>query len=258
MIPDNEIMKANYTVKELSSSSGVSVRTLHHYDEIGLLSPMQRSGAGYRIYGQKELLRLQQILFYKELEVPLKEIGRILDDPDFDESIALIGHKQALLKRRVQLDNLLKTIDRTLLKLEEDKMITDKELYQGFTEEQIKRYEKEIEDNFDPKLVAESKRRIKKMSKNEWANVKAEMEEINKELAQALNSGFSFDSKEVQNLVSRHYKWVNNFYTPTKEVYRGLGDLYVTNPEFKESYEKYGMGLAAFLSSAIKKYSESL
>ena len=251
-------MKTHYTVRDLAKLSGVSVRTLHHYDEIGLLAPETRSDSGYRLYGQRELLRLQQILFYRELEVPLKEIARIMDDPNFDEREALHGHRNTLQNRQVRLGGLIATIDRTLLKLEGKEMVTDKELYEGFTDEQIKRYEKEVSENYDPGLVAESKKRTKKMSKDQWAAVKKEGESINKELAQALGSGLSPDATEVQALVLRHHRWIENFYSASKEVYLGLGQLYVTNSEFRDHYEKYGTGLADYLNTAIKKYAKGI
>jgi DNA-binding transcriptional MerR regulator len=116
-------MDQNYTVKQLAKMAGISVRTLHLYDELKLLRPAIRTRAGYRMYGEKELLRLQQILFYKELDFPLKNIGQILDEPDFDIIQALEGHKKALGIKKARINTLLKTIDNTLKTLKNKTML---------------------------------------------------------------------------------------------------------------------------------------
>src|SRR5512135_267261 len=130
-----------YTVQQLARMAGVSVRTLHHYDHIGLLKPSARTAAGYRLYGEADLLRLQQILFFRELDFPLADIQAILDDPGFDQVKALRDHRQLLQHEADRLGRLLKTIEQTISRLTEDNMtmtpMTDEELYEGFTPEQI-------------------------------------------------------------------------------------------------------------------------
>jgi len=140
-----------YTISQLAKMAGVSARTLRHYDQIGLLEPSSRSAAGYRQYERRDLLRLQQILFFRELDFPLGEIQAILDDPDFDQVQALEGHRQRLQRRMARLSQLLHTLDKTLLQLTEDNMtLTDEELYEGFTKEQRERYEREANELYDP------------------------------------------------------------------------------------------------------------
>lgn len=251
-------MKKQYTVKELASLSGVSVRTLHHYDDVGLLSPATRSDSGYRLYGQKELLRLQQILFYKELEVPLKEISRIIDDPEFDEKEALLNHKVALRKRKDRLDNLILTIDKTIHKMEGDDMVTDKELYAGFSEEQIKRYEQEIVESYGENVFQTSQKNIKKMSKQQWASLKTDEENICKKMASFMSSGTQVDDINVQEVVKQHHSWIENFYPAGKEVYSGLADLYASHPGFQKHYEKHEKGLSDYMKAAMLRYSENL
>ena len=169
-------MKA-YTVSQLAQMAGVSVRTLHHYDQIGLLAPWSRTEAGYRLYAEAELLRLQQILFFKELDLPLAEVRQILDDPGFDQVTALKQHRQLLNGRMERLTRLLNTIDRTIDRLREDDMtLTDEELYEGFTTEQAERYKREAREMYDPALVKESERRVKGMSRAQWQAVKDEGE----------------------------------------------------------------------------------
>ena len=245
-------MKA-YTVSQLANMAGVSVRTLHHYDQIGLLQPATRTAAGYRLYGEPELLRLQQILFFKELDMPLDEVRQILDDPGFDQVTALGQHRQALQLRMQRLARLLTTIDRTIDKLTEyDMAVTDEELYEGFTEEQIERYEREVREMYDPALVQESQRRLKKMSSAQWQAVKAEGETVTTGIA-ALADREPGDP-EVQALIARHHAWIENFYPCSAEVYRGLGQGYVEHPEFRAFYEKVRPGLADFMQSAMNHY----
>ena len=249
-------MKA-YTVSQLAKMAGVSVRTLHHYDQIGLLAPSARTEAGYRLYGEPELLRLQQILFFKELDLPLAEVRQILDDPRFDQVAALEHHRQMLHRRMARLARLLKTSDRTIDRLtEEDMTLTDKELYEGFTTEQIERYKREAREMYDPALVEESERRVKKMSRDQWQAVGAEGEAVTTGLA-ALADREPGDP-EVQALIARHHAWIENFYPCSAEIYRGLGQGYVEHPEFRAFYEKYRPGLADFMSAAMNHYASQV
>ena len=252
-----ETVREAYTVGQLAKMAGVSVRTLHHYDEIGLLGPLDRTAAGYRLYGEQDLLRLQQILFFRELDFALDEIRHILDDPDFDPLAALASHRRLLQERAARIGRLLNTIDRTIAKLTEDDMdekVTDEELYAGFTDEQVQRYEREVREQYDPELVAESNRRVRNMSKAQWQALLGEGEEINQGLAALMDR--DADDPEVQALIARHYTMMNQFYSVSAEGYRGLGQLYVTNDEFRAYYDKYGPGLADFLQPAMAYYAE--
>ena len=252
-----EVTVKAYTVSQLAKMAGVSVRTLHHYDHIGLLEPSARTEAGYRLYGQRELLRLQQILFFKELDMPLAEVRRILDDPGFDQVAALEHHRHLLHRRMVRLTRLLKTIDKTIDRLTEDDMtLTDEELYEGFTTEQIERYKREARQMYDPALVEESERRVKKMSRAEWQAVGAEGEAVTTALA-ALADRQPGDA-EVQKLIARHHAWIENFFPCSAEVYRGLGRGYAEHPEFRAFYEKYRPGLADFMAAAMEHYADQV
>jgi len=246
-----------YTVSQVAKMAGVSVRALHHYDQIGLLKPSARTGAGYRLYGEPELLRLQQILFFKELDMPLGEVRQILDDPGFDQMAALEHHRQLLHRRMERLKRLLKTIDRTIDKLTEDDMtLTDEELYEGFTTEQIERYKREAREMYGPAQVEESEQRVKKMSRAEWKAVGAEGEAVTTALA-ALADREPGDA-EVQALIARHHAWIENFYPCSAEIYRGLAQGYVEHPEFRAFYEKYRPGLADFMSAAMNHYADQV
>ena len=249
-------MKA-YTVSQLARMAGVSVRTLHHYDHIDLLKPSTRTAAGYRLYREPELLRLQQILFFKELDVPLDEIRGILDDPAFDPIRTLQDHRQRLKKETARLNRLLNTIDRTLERLTEEEShmtLTDEELYEGFTPEQVERYNREAQEMYDPELVRESWKRIRNMSKEQWQAVKDEGDQVTRLIAELADR--APDDPAVQGLIARHHAWIERFYPASAEVYRGLGQGYASHPEFRATYDKYRPGLADFLQAAMAYYAE--
>lgn len=239
-----------YSVSIVAKIAGISIRTLHHYDKIGLLIPSQRGESRYRYYGKKELYRLQQILFFKELDFPLKKIAKILDDPSFDLEQALAFQKEELEKRKLRLDTLLNTIDKTVEQLkEENKMVTENELYEGFSKDQISEWKQEVEEKYDSKVVAESYENIKKMSKADFKDVKAEQENVAKELALLMDR--PIDSNEVQALIKRHHTTNERFYKTNAKVYKGLADMYVADARFTEFYDKHKTGLAKFLREAM-------
>jgi DNA-binding transcriptional MerR regulator len=245
--------KPTYTVHQLAELAGVSVRTLHHYDQLGLLAPAARTAAGYRLYREPDLLRLQQILFFKELDFPLAQIKEILDQPGFDQLQALRDHRRRLQARGEQIAQLVRTIDKTILKITEaDMELTDAELYEGFSQEQIERYQREAREMYDPKLVEESNRRVRKMSKAQWNAIKQEGDQVTRGLAE-LSERLPGDP-EVQQLIARHHAWIENFYPCSSEIYRGLGQLYVEHPEFRANYDRYRPGLADFMQAAMNYY----
>jgi DNA-binding transcriptional MerR regulator len=246
-----------YTVRQLADMAGVSVRTLHHYDQIGLLAPGSRSPAGYRLYSSQDALRLQQILFFRELGVALEEIGRILDDPAFDPLEALRSHRRLLQERADRMATLLVTVDRTIHHLTVGTMpLTDHELYEGFTQEQIDRYQKEVAEKYDPRIVKESQERVRRMSKPEWQALKAEGEAINQRMAELM--GTPVANAEVQQTVARHFAMIGKFYTVTQEIYRGLAQLYVDHAEFRANYDRVRPGLAVYMQEAMNYYCDRM
>ena len=168
----------------LLQCAGVSVRTLHHYDQIGLLRPASRNHARCRFYGETELLRLRQILLFKELDCSLDDIARIVDSPGFDPVDALEAHRKELKNRAERLDALLETIDKTIKKLKGEKIeMGGEELYGGLSKDQAEAYAQEATRRWDPKLVDEANARVKKWPKEKWATVNRELDEILKQLA---------------------------------------------------------------------------
>jgi DNA-binding transcriptional MerR regulator len=244
-----------HTVRQLATLAGVSVRTLHHNDQIGLLRPAERTEAGYRLYGEGDLLRLQQILLYKELDFPLDDIQRMLDRPGFDLVDALGSHRRNIEQRIERLERLLTTIDKTMEGLKGERMaLTDAELYEGLTKEQAERYEREARATYDPERVAESYRRIRKMTPAQWKDVKAEGQAISVAMAGLMDK--QPGDPEVQKAVARHHAWIECFYSAPANVYGGLGKHYAEHPEFRANYEKVAVGLADFMNAAIAYYCE--
>jgi len=244
-----------YTVKQLAKLAGVSVRTLHHYDQIGLLKPSARSAAGYRQYGEDDLLRLQQILFFKQFDMALSEVQAILDQPDFDRVQALHNHRRLLEKQSTRLTRLIRTIDRTILKLTEaDMSLTDEELFEGFTPEQAERYGREARERWGAESVDEVEQRVRKMSKEQWQAIKTEGQQVTLRMADLI--GRAPDDAEVQQTVAKHHAWIENFYAAPADLYRGLSQLYVEHAEFRAFYEKVRPGLADFMKAAMDVYAD--
>lgn len=245
-----------YTVQQLATLAGVSVRTLHLYDEMGLLKPATRTEAGYRVYGEPELLRLQQILFYKELDVPLAEIRKILDDPSFDTVAALKAHKEALQARGDRISTLLETIDDTLTHLTQHTMTDYKKLYKGFPKGL--EYRNEAIEKYGKDTVENSEKALLNLSKEEMEALTEEQTEVGEGLIALRDEDPT--SAEVQALIARHYKIIERFWgrTPAPEAYKGLGQLYISDPRFARVDGEPNAAYAAFMAAAMAHYADSL
>ena len=255
---NNNDKEKTYLIGELADLAGISIRTLHHYDHVDLLKPSRRDENGYRQYGFKDLLVLQQILFFKELDFPLKQIKRILHNPQTDFLALLHQHKQSLEHRIKRLKTLLATLDKTIQNytMEDAMPLTDAELYEGFSQEQIDRYHREVRLNYDPQFVDQVDRRVRQMSKSQWEAIKQEGELIAQNLTQLMDR----DPREhtVQAWIKRQHAWIENFYPASADVFKGLGEMYATHPEFRAYYDGYARGLADFLKKAINHYAETI
>ncbi len=245
-----------YTVKQLAKISGVSVRTLHHYDEIGLLKPAYKGENQYRYYREEQLLMLQQILFYRELEFSLNDIKNIILSGSFDKVSALKSHRDVLEERLGQVSSLLKTIDKTILRLQGEIQMKDEELYYGFNSEKQKQYEKDL---VSMGVISEEERKqyrkkSEKMTLADETRFKQEGGAINQALIVAMNQKLDPSSQEVQVLIKRHHAWVG--WNPTKEKYIGLSQLYQT-PEFKAFYDKLHPDLLPYLVRAMLIFAEA-
>jgi|MDTD01.1.fsa_nt_gb DNA-binding transcriptional MerR regulator len=245
-----------YTVKKLSKIAGISVRTLHHYDEIGLLKPSIRTDASYRLYGHKELVRLQQILFYKELDFPLRTIQELLNHPSFDNLQALQNHRKALIERKNRLATLLKTIDNTILTLKgEQKMLTNDELYAGFSKNTAQTIRQEAIEKYGVETVQTTENNLRKMDKAQFEALKKEGEDIATAIAQLMHLAPS--DEKVQEQIHRHHLHIVQMWggavekSKVLETYKGLADLYVQDNRF---YADIKMGFNSFISQAMLHY----
>ena len=250
-----------YTVKEVAKLSGVTVRALHHYDQVGLLKPAQVGENGYRYYGREELLRLQQILLHRELELPLEAIAEVLDRPGFDRLAALKRHRKALSQKAARYRRLLQTLDRTLAALEGEMQMKDEDLYKGFAPEKQAEYEAELVDRFGEPARASieaSRKAMKGWSKADWERQGGEYAEVEAGVAKALAQGLPADSDEVRALIRRHHAWVALMWSraPKREAYEGLGQLYIEHPDFHARYEAVEPGLAEYLAEAMRSFAE--
>jgi DNA-binding transcriptional MerR regulator len=248
-----------YTIGELATLAGVSVRTLHHYDQIGLLHPGARDPENdYRLYDRDDLLVLQQILFFRELDFPLKQIKKILADPTTDRLSLLRQHHHNLGLRIGQLQTLQSTLEKTIQNIQEENSmpLTDKELYEGFDQETVERYQKEVNETYDPEIVALANRNARKLTKAEWAAVKAEGQAISEGFAGLMDRDPA--DPEVQAFAARQHAWVEHFYPVSAETFRGRGELYTSHPEFRANYEKVAPGLAEFMQKAMAVYADTV
>lgn len=257
-----ENRQKNYSVKQLATLSGVSVRTLHYYDEIGLLTPLERTEAGYRFYSETELLKLQQILFYKELDIPLKEIIEILNDPEFNLVHALEQHKVTLQTRKNKVEDLLVTINKTIDHLKQKTFMKPEELYEGLPKETAEAYRKEAVESFGKEAVEKSEKALLKMSKDEFKALGREQQEIGDALFELMKTEKP-ESDEVQKLIARHYVVIRKCWgthgSSDKQAlpYAGLGELYVSDERYTMKDGIPQPEYALFLSKAMKYYSET-
>ncbi len=240
------------TVKQLCKMAGVTPRTLHYYDQIGLLKPTQVGENGYRYYGEEALLRLQQILLYRQLDLPLEDIRRIMERPDFDVLHALESHKGELRKRITRMERLVATVDDTILHLKGKKEMSQKQFFSGFSEEQQAAYEKEAMQMYDPEVVKASSQKWKSYSQGEKERILAEGGAIYEAIVQAMPKGFA--SPEAQAGIERWHRHQQYFWEPDDEQLLGLGELYNQDPRFKANFDKIDPRLADFMRSAIKIY----
>ncbi|MFD2933037.1 MerR family transcriptional regulator [Spirosoma flavum] len=250
-----------YPVNKLAKLAGVSVRTLHHYDRLGLLKPSVRTEAKYRMYGENELIRLQQILFYKELDFSLNEILGILDDPDFTMLTALESHKQALVARRDRLSTLLVTIDKTISTLKGERvMLTTGELYEGFPKG--KNYRKEAVEKYGTEEVEASEKSLVQTGKAGFEKLKADQQNI----AQTLVTMITMDPtcEAVQRQISRHYANIEGFWGESvckeknmAEAYKGLAKLYIDDPRYTSQNGQGNPEYAAFLNKAMIYFADT-
>jgi MerR family transcriptional regulator, thiopeptide resistance regulator len=245
----------SYTVRQLARLAGVSPRTLHYYDQIGLLKPTTVGENGYRYYGEACAVRLQQVLFFRELDLRLEEIKEILDRPDFDALQALQAHRQALQSRVHRLERLIHTVDQTILHLKGEIPMSQQKLFEGFSEAKQKQYEDEIRQRYGEKAF-EGVHDWNRYTPEQKAAIQSEGEAIYRDVVAHMDQGAG--SPEVQAVMARWHQHMRYFYEPTVERLRGLGRLYNEHPDFQATFRKIHPDLPEFMEQAIEVYCENL
>ena len=249
-----------YSINKLSKLAGISTRTLRYYDEIGLISPKRISSNGYRVYGQKEVDLLQRILFFRELEMPLDEIKRIMQSKDFDDTVALQEHLAALKSKRNQIDLLITNVEKTISASKGEITMSDKEKFEGFKrnliDENEKKYGKEIREKFGDDTINNSNTKIMGLSAEQYEKAQNLSSQINSMLKMAFEQG-NPSGELAQKTCALHKEWLSYHWEHySKEAHLGLTQMYVEDPRFRQYYDDIAVGCADFLHEAMQIYCE--
>ncbi|AGC60152.1 transcriptional regulator [Mycobacterium liflandii 128FXT] len=240
------------TVGQVAERFGITVRTLHHYDEIGLLIPSRRAASGYRVYTSADLTRLSQVIVYRRLELLLDEIARLLDEGNAVSH--LVRQRERVMARLDEMKDLVEAIDLALEKAMTNTPMTDDDMRELFGDG-FDDYRVETEQKWGETAEwKESQRRTKSYGKDEWVRIKAEGQAIEKALSDAFRAGLPADSEEAMNAAEQHRRHVNRwFYDCPPAFHRNLGDMYVSDPRYIATYdESFGLpGVAAYCREAI-------
>ncbi|MEB8085773.1 MerR family transcriptional regulator [Staphylococcus pseudoxylosus] len=245
----------NYTVSQLAELSGVSNRTLRYYDQIGLLKPARINESGYRIYEQEEVDILQQIVFYRELEVSLDEIKEIIQQPTFNRMKALENHYYNLKQQRERLDKIIQTVEKTIANHKGEIIMKDQEKFEGFKEKVIKenetKYGREIRMQYGDDLIDQSNKKFKNMTQTDydaWKNLEKEIIDL---LSEAYQTGDPA-SEFAQLLAAKHKAWLMYTWPEySKAAHAGLAEMYINDATFTDYYDKHVEGGTQFLKDAI-------
>ena len=235
-------------IKDFAEFTGVSVRTLHYYDEIGLLKPAYTDEYNsYRFYDEDSLLRMQEILFYRELDFPLKSIIEILSSPDYNKEKALAEQKKLLILKKERLEKLISAIDGA---------VKGKNIMKAFDNSEFEKYKDEVKEKWGKtQAYSEYTEKSKSYTKDSYNSMAEGMNLILAEFASAMKNGYDTDSAETQGLVSKLQSHITeNYYTCTKEILAGLGQMYVFDERFRRNIDKHSEGTAEYISKAINKY----
>ncbi|HRH23772.1 MAG TPA: MerR family transcriptional regulator, partial [Candidatus Magasanikbacteria bacterium] len=243
----------SYTVHSLAQLAGISVRTLHYYDQIGLLKPSVIKKNGYRYYEEAELIRLQQILFFRELEFALEDIKHMLNRPGFNVVEALKDQKKLIRLKQSRLEKLIYAIDNAIKTMNNNHKINEEELYDVFKDDDVKQYQDEVKSRWgNSDAYRQSMAKVGKMTKKEMDKLKADGKKHTQAIADAMDKGI--EHPDVQKLIKQSHEGVNFFYECSYEMFRNLGKMYVDDPRFAANYDKFRPGLAVFMRDAIVYY----
>ena len=247
-----------YTINKLAGLSGVSTRTLRYYDRIGLLPPSGLLPNGYRIYRDREVDLLQQILFYRELEMPLDEIRRILSDPAYDPDTALASHLISLRAQEKRIGTLITTLEKTLSAQKGGTIMQDNEKFEGFKKDLIReneeKYGAEIRARFGDETIDASNRKVMNMTRTDYEDTKTLEARLNEAIRKAFETGDPRGPLAME-AAALHREWLMRYWTEySPEAHKGLAEGYVSDPRFTAYYDKIAPGCAVFLRDAIAAY----
>ncbi|MCI4617672.1 MerR family transcriptional regulator [Bacillus pumilus] len=239
-------------VKEVAELFGISIRTLHHYDQIGLLIPKEVTDNRYRLYSEENLETLQQILFFRELGFPLKEIKKMMHNPSFEKKEAFILQRKMLIEKRDKFDKMIENIDKTLQHLMGESLYTHKERFENMNMK-FSQYGEEARHRWGNETVDQVSSKLNHLSKDEQIELSDSWDSIFNKLASLRNH--SPKSKEVQIVIKQWYDFLNkNFSYYSLDAFYGLGQLYIQDERFTKNIDQYGEGLASFMSEAMKVF----
>lgn len=244
------------TVGEVAELSGVTVRTLHHYDELGLLSPSGRSEAGYRQYSYDDLARLREILTWRALGFGLTEIAALLDDPGRDRLAALERQRELVGREIERLGALAAAVDAAIAAHVNGTRMEETTMFEGFDPSE---YEEEARERWGhTDAYRESARRAAQYGEAEWDEIRAEAEAITRELVALMRAGEPADGPAARALAERHRTHISRWFYPcSPQMHRGLAEMYVADPRFTQTYEREAEGLAAYVHDAIVANSDA-
>ena len=244
----------SYTVGEVAELAGVTVRTLHHYDRIGLLAPADRGANGYRRYHAADLERLHRILSYRELGLGLDDIARLLDDPDGDPLVHLRRQARLLQERIARLEEMLAAVQTMMEAHQMDIKLTPEDRFELFGDFDPSQYAEEVEERWGgTEAYAESRRRAARYTKDDWRRIVDESGAIERGFVDALAAGEPAESERAMDLAERHRQHISRwFYDCGPAMHRGLADMYVADARFRAHYEQLAAGLAQYVHDAMQ------
>ena len=247
-----------HTVGEVAALARVTVRTLHHYDRIGLLSPSRRSNSGYRLYDYGDLERLRQIRLLRELQFSLEAIGEMLDAPAYDRRSALVAQRELLEERRERTDRIIRGVDRALTAMDEETPMDRTEMFDGLEEIDHEQFEGEVEQRWgDGDAYKSSMRRTRRYGKGDWARIKEEGASLLARMAELMAEGAPAAGHAAMDLAEEHRRHIDRWFYPCSHgMHRNLAAMYKTDARFEEYFEKRAKGLAVFVRDAIRANEE--
>ncbi|WP_020524056.1 MerR family transcriptional regulator [Catelliglobosispora koreensis] len=243
----------SYQIGKVADLAGVTVRTLYHYDEIGLLSPSERTSTGYRRYDEADLERLQQIRYYRELGFSLEEIAEILDEPGADAAAHLRRQHELLSERKARLEKMINAVEFAMEAQKVGIKLTPQERFEVFGDFDPDQYDAEAQERWGgTDAYKESARRTSQYTKEDWQKMKAENEEWGRRIVAIMDAGLASDSPEAMELAEEHRQSISRwFYECSYEIQTGLAEMYLADERFMATYEAIKPGLTVFLHDAI-------